>query len=279
MLNARHALLLFSLAIAGCQTANESQGTSLGTVPQSWLDGPNYRCMRAHHLGQILPNRNHQIVEECQDPAGKDWAPAQTALALALPLNTQINRSDQANELLRKAVAAGEPLAMSIYGAEIRGDEGRRLVKRSAELGVIKGAAYLHIATSGRYETQQDDEDAYWVSYILEQSLSQPFRGTRSQYESGRHVLSSEVRQRLKDDAMSIHLGEAAATPVSPQINSEIKFAFLDKNKMRNSSAYHMHEHLEKRANQTNRNFARILTEDPMVAEELRVYFTSKAPE
>lgn len=276
MLNIRHAVLLCGLAVAGCQTVDQNQGINSAGVPQSWLDGSNYRCMRAHHLGQILTHRSQEIMKECQEPAEKGWAPAQTALALALPFEEKLNRSEMAMQLLRKAVDAGDPFAISIYGSEIRGEEGRNFIKKGVELGVIQGAAILWVFSSSFNESQQDYEDAYWSSFIMQHLLSQPLNEILFQNASSRHTLSAETRQRLKDDAMSVQFGQMASTPVSPQIGRDIDYFFRERNNIKvDLLTLNMREVLEKKVNPANRNFAYLLLEDPVVVEALRVHLLS----
>ncbi|MBC7952228.1 MAG: hypothetical protein H7Z12_10490 [Rhodospirillaceae bacterium] len=233
--------------------------------------------MRAYHLHQLLTKHPSEIVQECRGPAARGWAPAQTALATAI-LYTPPYEASEGMELLRKAATADEPLAVSLYGGELGGEEGRRFVKRGAELGIVRGAGGLALKSGSASATEQDNEDVYWASYILDQVSPIKFKETRSQYETGRDALPLDVRQRLEADAKSTLVGPAAPTPVSPQVEYDIKADLYEKYPKTKASrmlAPYGYPRIE--ANPINRAFAHVLLEDPVVVEAVRTHFAPKA--
>jgi len=234
--------------------------------------------MRAFHMHQTLTKQYDTIVAECLRPADQDWAPAQTALAsamLAMVITGSLPPEDKAIavDLFRRAALAGEPVAMSMYGGLIGGQNGRRMIRNGAERGILSGATWMSNHGGEPFQTPQQREDAYWASYVVELSSVIQMSAIRARFESGPDSIPAEIRQALADDARTVRLGPAGATPVSPQITFDIQAAISEKHPLKDSAGrpitfWRVLDTAQ--YNPTNRGFALLLSEDPQMEAVVR---------
>ncbi|NFV81661.1 hypothetical protein [Magnetospirillum aberrantis] len=283
-------LALCVAALAGCRTTDDHWrgAAERGKLPADWLTPDHYRCLKAFHMHQTLTQDYGAVIAACRSPAAAEWAPAQTALALASlsaavggsPLPAGALTPDDAFAALRAAAMAGETVALSTYGGLLGGEEGRRLVRRAAEQGILHGATWMATNGGAPITTESQREDAYWASYLIE--LAGVVRGDsiRQRFESGPEQLPTTTRQRLAADARSVRMGPAAATPVAPGITFDVEDAVSERAplKDRDGKPVVFLRVLDPRqSNPLNRGLARILADDPEVERAVRAHM-AKSP-
>lgn len=280
------AMILSLAVLGGCRSSGDSWAGAAdrAQLPPDWLTPDHFPCLKAFHMHQTLTRDYGAIIAACHAPAATGWPPAQTAVAVAsLSAATLGDKpagmltADEALATLRAAAAAGEVVAVSTYGGMLGGEDGRRLVRRGAEQGLLHGATWMATHGGTAITTVAEREDAYWASYVVESTGVIRGDSLRQRFESGPEQLPAETRRRLADDARTVRMGPAVTTPLAPSITFDMEDAVNQRTplKDRDGRPVTFLRVLDPRqANPLNRGLARILADDPEVEAVVRRHIT-----
>lgn len=280
--------------LGGCQSPMDRKeesyfaaATPRDRLPQEWLAADNYACIKTYQLHVDSVSRHPLVIDACRASVAAGWPPALTATGAIYVaardrgdprLLAPMTEAD-ARRLLARAAELGEPLAMSLHGAELGGEPGRQWLRRAAERGQKAG---VHTLINNALRTQPMTEaartDVAWGAAAAKDRgflFSKPMRA-RMDEEIAR--LPEAARQAAAADAATFVVNPQAATPVSPMVAYDTRAAVRFKHPTEaGRSPMFLRLWQKELFNPDNAGLALVLADDPEAIAQVRREFAALA--